>query len=224
MKYLVKPALAAALATTAIAAPAAAQVNGMATVDLPSAVAQTQAFQNGYQQIGQQYQAQRTTIEQRAQQRQQLVRSFDSNNDGQLDQAESAAAQDPNNATVRQIQAIDQELAQLQQPIDRARVYVVQQIAQQYSAALQQVVSERGIQFVISPDAVVYANPAADVTQLVTAQLNTRVPAATITPPADWQPSQAAVGLFQQLQQLLTYAAIQQQNAAQQQPAATGGR
>ena len=227
MKIITKTAMAAALAvagTGIAAAPAAAQANGIATVDLPLAVVQSQALQNGYNQIATQYQAQRTTIEQRSAQRQQLAQSFDTNGDGQIDQAEAASAQDPNNATVRQIQAIDQELAQLQQPINLARAYVVQQVAQQYSAALQQVISDRNIQFVLNPEVVIYGAPAADVTDQVVAQLNSRVPAAQIVPPAGWQPSEAAVGLFQQVQQILLIAQYQQGQAAQQpqQPAQSG--
>ncbi|MGB3167615.1 MAG: OmpH family outer membrane protein [Alteraurantiacibacter sp.] len=214
---------AAAFGAMSLSSTAMAQVNGIGVVDLPVAVAQSQAFQTGYQQIATQYQAQRTTIDQRGQQRQQLLQTFDSNSDGQIDQTEAAATQDPNNATVRQIQAIDQEIAQLQQPINLARVYVVQQVAQQYSTALQQVVSDRQLQFVMSPDALVYANPAADITPLVVAQLNTRVPAAQITPPAGFQPGDNAVALFQQVQQLLAIASLQQQQGAQQ-PAAGAGR
>lgn len=228
MSIFKKSALGAAIAVagTSLALPAAAQVNGIATVDIGTAVAGSQAFQTGYQQIGTQYQTQRTTIEQRTQQRQQLIQTFDTNGDGQLDQAEQAATQDPNNATVQQIQAIDQEIATLQQPINRARVYVVQQVAQQYSASVQQVITDNNIQFVIAPDALIYAPEAADVTGSVVEVLNTRVPSVAITPPADWQPSEAAVNLFQQIQQLLMMAAVQQQQAAAQQqaqqPAASG--
>ncbi|WAT18649.1 OmpH family outer membrane protein [Aurantiacibacter sp. MUD11] len=228
MKIFTKTAMSASLAVAgvALATPAAAQVNGIATADINSAVIGSQAFQTGYTQINTQYQAQRTTIDQRQQQRQQLIQTFDTNGDGQLDATEQQATQDPNNATVQQIQAIDQELATLQQPINRARVYVVQQVAQQYSAALQQVISDKNIQFVISPDVLVYEAQGADVTADVVTALNTRVPSVQITPPADWQPSEAAVNLFQQIQQLLMLAAMQQQQAAAaqqtQQPATTG--
>ena len=216
MKNLVKTSTAAALAIAGagLAVPAAAQVNGIATVDINYAVANSSAFQTGYQQIATQYQAQRTTIEQRQQQRQQLIVTFDTNSDGQLDQAEQAATQDPNNATVQQIQAIDQEIATLQNPINRARVYVVQQIAQQYSAAVQQVITDQNISFVLAPESLFYAPENADITTAVTTALNSRVPSVQITPPADWQPSEAAVGLFQSIQQILMMAAMQQQQAA----------
>lgn len=229
MKTMIKTALAAVIAAGALGAPAltttaAAQVNGIATVDLPSVVAGSQAFQTGYQQIATQYQAQRTTIEQRQQQRQQLIQAFDTNGDGQLDDTEAAATQDPNNATVRQIQAIDQEVATLQQPINLARIYVVTQVAQQYSAAVQQVISERNIQFLLQPEALAYAPEAANVTSHVTTALNGRVPSVAIVPPADFQPTEAGVQLFQQIQQLLMMAALQQQanGAAQQAPAQSG--
>ena len=100
----------------------------------------------------------------------------------------------------------------------------VTQIAQQYSAAVQQVISDRNIQFLIQPEALAYAPDAANVTPLVTTALNTRVPSVAITPPADFQPSEAGVQLFQQIQQLLVMAAMQQQAGAQPQaaPAASG--
>ncbi|MBH5322903.1 OmpH family outer membrane protein [Aurantiacibacter sediminis] len=227
MKTLFKRALGAALLAGAVAAPhtAAAQVNGIATVDLAGAVTSSQALQNGYQQIATQYETQRTTIQQRQQQRQQLILTFDTNGNGQLDEAEAPATQDPNNATVQQIQAIDQEVATLQRPINLARVFVVQQVAQQYAASVQQVMSERNIQLVLEPAAVAFGD--ADVTSAVVEALNARVPAVNIIPPADYQPSDAAVQLFQQVQQLLTLAILQQQQAAAQQtpaPAAESGR
>jgi Skp family chaperone for outer membrane proteins len=230
MKTMIKSALAAMTAVGALAAPAlsttaAAQVNGIGTVDLPSAVAGSQAFQTAYQQIATQYQAQRTTIEQRQQQRQQLIQTFDTNGDGQLDETEAAATQDPNNTTVRQINAIDQEVATLQQPINLARLYAMTQVAQQYSAAVQQVISDRNIQFLLQPDALAYAPDGANVTPYVIAELNSRVPSVTVVPPADFQPSEAGVQLFQQIQQLLMMAAVQQQQAnaaGRQAPAETG--
>ena len=226
MKIFGKTALCALLATSAvsIAAPAAAQVNGMATVDVAMTVVSSQALQNGYQLVGTQYQAQRTTIDQRTQQRQELLRAFDTNNDAQLDEAEAAPLQDPTNATVLQIQAIDAEIQQLQVPINLARVYVVQQVAQQYSASLQQVISDRSIQFVISPEALVYAPEGVDVTPLVVTALNARLPSVSITPPAGWQPTEQVVNLFQQVQNILVMAQQQQQQAAAPQAPATSGR
>jgi Skp family chaperone for outer membrane proteins len=211
-----KPALAAAIiaAAASLTAPAAAQVNGIATADTAVAVAGTQAFQTGYQQIATQYEPQRQTLDQRQQQRQQLVQALDTNSDGQLDETEAAAAPE---ATVQQVQALDQEIQTIQNPIQLARLYVVSQVAQQYGAAVQQVISDRSIQMMISPEAIIYAPDAANVTQAITEALNTRVPSATTTVPEGWQPTQATVNLYQQIQQLLVMSAMQQQQAAAQQ-------
>jgi Skp family chaperone for outer membrane proteins len=216
---MAKPALAAALiaAAAAAAVPAAAQVNGMATADTAVAVAGTTALQTGYQQIATQYEAQRQTLDQRQQQRNQLVQQLDTNGDGQLDEAEANAAPE---ATVQQVQALDQEIQTIQAPIQLARLYVVSQVAQQYGAAVQQVITDRSIQIMISPEAIIYAPDEANVTQAITDSLNTRVPSVTTTVPEGWQPTQATVNLFQQIQQLLVLSAMQQQQAAQQPGAA----
>lgn len=230
MKTFTKSLLATAVAAGSLMAiPATAQVNGIATADLTIAIANSQAFQGGYQQVATTYAEQRTTIEQRQTQRQQLVQTLDTNGDGQLDETEQQVVQDASNPTVQQIQAIDQEVQQLQAPINRARVYIVQQIAQQYSAALQQVIEENAIQMVVSPEALIYIPEAGDVTPKVIEKLNSSVPSVAAVPPADWQPSEAGVNLFQEIQQVLMMAAMQQQQqaaaqqpAAQQQPAAVG--
>lgn len=222
MTSFLKPAVAAGLAmlvtmAPAFTAPAAAQATGnIATVDIAMAVARADARATGYQQISQTYQAQQATIQQRQQERQQLVQSFDTNGDGNIDEAEAAPTQDANNATVQRIQAIDNEVNQLQGPIQRARVYVITQIGQQFGPSLQQVVSDRNIQFVVTPDALVYSAEGADITQFVVQGLNTRAPSVTAFPPEGWQPSEQAVALFQQVQQILVLAAVQQQQAAQQ--------
>ena len=214
MTYLLRASLGTALAMGAIAAaPAAAQVNGIASADSAVAVAGSTALQTGYQQISTQYEAQRQTLGQRQQQRQQLVQQLDTNQDGQLSEAEANAAPE---ATVSQVQALDQEIAQIQAPIQRAQLYVVSQIAQQLSPALQQVISERGIQLMITPDAVIYGNDAIYVTQAVTEALNSRVPSVQITPPEGWQPTQGTAQLFQQVQQVIVMAAMQRQQQAAQ--------
>lgn len=215
MTHSFKPALAAGIALAGLAAgPAAAQVNGIATADTAVAVAGTTALQTGYQQIATQYESQRQSLEQTQQQRQQLVQQLDTNSDGQLSDAEASAAPE---ATVTQVQQLDQQIAQVQAPMQRARLYVVSQLAQQYSAAVQQVVSDRSIQLLIAPDALLYAPDAANVTQSITEALNTRVPTVTTAAPEGWQPNQATVNLFQQVQQVLMMAAMQQQQQSQQQ-------
>ncbi|WPZ05051.1 OmpH family outer membrane protein [Blastomonas marina] len=216
-------ALTAALALTAGAAaatPAAAQVQGsIAIVNAPAAVAQTQAFQSAYQQIAATYQTQRTTIQERQQQQNTLLQQLDTNSDGNLDENEQRAAQGTPQA--QQYAQLDQEIAGLQNQIDRARVYAVEQILRQYSTTVQQIVTQDGVAVLLSPDSVLYAQQGADITPKVVTAINTALPSVQTAIPADWQPSRQAVAVFQQVQQLLMAAA--QQAAQQQQPPQTTG-
>ena len=96
MFKIIKPALVAGLAIAAISAPASAQVNGMATSNIGLTVANSQALQTGFQQINTTYQSQITQVEQLNQQRMQLVQQLDTNNDGNLDEAEQAVLNESN--------------------------------------------------------------------------------------------------------------------------------
>lgn len=209
-------AMTAALGATLAAVPAAAQVNGIATADRALAIANAQALQTGYQQIADQNQAQLTTLQQLQQQRDVIVKGFDTDGNGQLTEAEANAAPE---SSKQQVRTLDEQISAAQLPIQRARLYVLTQVAQQYAPAVQQVIADRSIQVMLTPDAIIYAPESADVTQAVTAAINTRAPSVQITPAADWQPTQAAGQLYQEIQQLMYYSALQQQAAAQQQSA-----
>ncbi|HEY6816679.1 MAG TPA: OmpH family outer membrane protein [Croceibacterium sp.] len=209
-------ALSALALTAALAAPAAAQVNGVGVTDPSIAIASSQALQNAYQQIGTTFAAQRTQLDQLQQQRDALVRQFDTNGDGQMSDAEQTAAQ-ANATAVQQLQTLEQTVQQTQQPINLARIYAIEQIAMQYGTAVQNVVTANNVSLIVTPGSVVYAAEAADVTDEITAQLNTLVPTVSTSVPAGWQPQRQSVTLFQEIQQLLVNAAAQQ--AAQQQAA-----
>lgn len=210
-----KPALAAGIAAAALAAPAHAQVNGIATSDITIAVAQSQALQSAWQQVGTTYSAQIDQLETLGQQREQLVQQLDTNSDGQLDEAEQAALNEEN-PTVQQINALDEQIAQVQQPIQVARLYVLSQVGQQYAPAVEQVISDQNIQIMVSRDAVIYAADQADVTDTVAEAINARFPSAEVTPPADWRPTEATIGLYEQVQQVFATARSQQQQQQQQ--------
>ncbi len=217
MKLLSKTIAAAALAGAAFTAmPASAQVSGnIAIVDAPRVLIGSTAFRNAYQQIGTNYQAQATQIQQKSQQRQTLLQQLDTNKDGQFDQAEQQAAQNAPQAA--QIRQIDTELEQLSSQIEIARVYAIEQLLQQYPTVVQQVVDQNSIQLLLTPDAVVYAPGAATINQKVTDALNTRVPSVQVTPPANYQPTRNAVGVYQEIQGVLGAAqAAQAQQQAQQ--------
>lgn len=219
-----KPALAAGIAAAALVAPAHAQVNGIATSDITLAVAQSQALQSAWQQVGTTYSEQINQLETLGQQRAQLVQQLDTNGDGQLDEAEQAALNDEN-PTVQQINTLDQQIGQVQAPIQMARLYVLSQVGQQYAPAVQQVISDQNIQLMVSRDAVIYAADQADVTMTVVEAINTRLPSVGIAPPADWRPTEATIGLYEQVQQVFATArAQQQQQQGAQQQAPVEGR
>lgn len=228
MTRLAKLLLPAGMVLAATAAlPAHAQVEGrMATVDVSRTIIGTTAFQTAYEQVTTTYASQNELRRTKVQERQTLLTTFDKNGDKQVDDAELAAKQ--NSADFTKLQTLEQEIQGLANQIDGARVYAVEQIIMQYSAALQEVVTKDQIKLVIDPSTLLYAPPEADISQKVTAALNTRVPAVGVVPPAGWQPSREGVQLYQDIQQRLALAAqIQQQQAAQQQQgntAAPAGR
>lgn len=224
MKSFFKPALAAGIALVVLSAPAAAQVNGMAMMRAPIAIAQSQALTTAFQTIETQYAAQIAQIGQLAQQRAQLqqamqsldtngngqLEELDTNRDGNLDQAETNA-----NPSVAQAAALQQQIEQLQAPIQIAQLYVVTQVAEQAGPAAQQVVTERNISVLVEPEAVRYAAQGFDITPLVVTALNARMPAASITPPQNWQPTdEGAINLYQQVLQVMAALAARQQAAA----------
>jgi len=220
MKTLVKTLSAAALATAIIAAPSAnAQVTGnIATVSGTEVILKTTALQAAYQQIGTTYATQRTTANERTQARQALLVQLDTNNDGQLDEAEQAAAQ--NTPQIQQIQALEQEINGLRGQIELARIYAIEQLLRQYGPALQQVVQQKQIQMVFPLEGITFAQPAANIGDQVVAVLNGLVPTVGIVPPANWQPSRQSVAMYQEIQQALTIAQAQAQAQAAQPPAA----
>jgi Skp family chaperone for outer membrane proteins len=216
-----KPAAVAALLSAAvIAVPASAQVSGIATADTAVAIARSKALGTAYQQIGTQYasvaqqlQAKRTEINA-------INAQLDTNKDRNLDQAEVDAAVKAKNPLIAQIDTKQKELNSLQDPIVRAQLYSVEQIAQRYEAAQQAVITSKKIGVILTPEAFVWAPDAVDVTPAITAELDRAVPSVAIAPPADWRPSRQGAALYQTIQQLFNNAAQAQaaQAAATQSP------
>lgn len=224
---LIAPAAVALCAVAAI--PAQAQVEGkIATVDISRAVLGTTAFQTAYEQVNTTYAQQNELRRTKAQERQTLLQSFDTNGDKQVDDAELAAKQ--NSPQFTQLQTLEQEIQALTNQIDAARVYAVEQVITQYGAALQEVVTRQQIKLVIDPATVMFTVPEADITQQITTALNAKVPSVGIVPPQGWQPARESVQLYQEIQQRLMAAQVmqqRQQQAQQQQqgnPQAPAGR
>lgn len=211
------------LATAAVAAvPAAAQVQGpVAALDVTRTILGSSALATAYTEINQTYSSQNEQIRAKSEQRQTILRAFDRNSDNQIDDAELTAAQ--NSPQFRQAQTLEEEITQLTNQVNAARVFAIEQILEQMSPALQQVVNEKKIRLVLDPSAILFSPPEADITQAVVTALNTRLPRVSITPTQGWQPSRQGVQMFQEVQQLLMAANAmqrqqQQQGQAQQQP------
>ncbi len=208
---------AAALAGAAIAStPATAQVTGAIATSSPEAViVRSQARIAAYQQIEQQYTAQLAQIRTLRQEAATLQQSLDTNNDGQLTQAEAQA----NPSVVQQVQQKEQQIQQVSQPIVLAQTYAIEQLINDYSNVQQQVVQQKNIQLLLSPDAVQWAPETLNVTNDLVTVMNQRVPSVQITPPANWRPRQESLQTQQTVSQILVGVAQQQaaQQAAQQQ-------
>ena len=221
MKSLLKTALtvlAVSAAPLAFGSVATAQVSGIATANPTIAIAKSKAFSTAYSQIGTQYKASFDQIDARNKTLNGLRAQLDTDNNKQLTQEELDAAVKAKSPVLQSVQTEENEIQKLQTPAIKAQMFAIQEIFKEYSNAQQQVVTNKKIAVILSPDAFLYAPPQTDVTDDITAVLDTRVPSVSITPPANWQPQRNIVSLHQQLQQLLVASARNQ--AAQQQPAA----
>ena len=221
MKLFTKTIAAAALAgTAAIAPPAAAQVAGIATSSPEAVIVRSQARIAAYQQIDQQFAAQIGQIRTLRQEMQTLQQSLDTDSNGQLSQAELQA----NPGVVQQIQQKEQQLGQASQPIVLAQTYAIEQLINDYQNVRQQVVQQKNIQLLLTPDAIQWAPEAVNVTDDLVAVLDQRVPTVQITPPEGWRPRQDSLAAQQTVSQVLMNVAqqqaAQQQAQQQQQPAA----
>jgi Skp family chaperone for outer membrane proteins len=213
-------AVAALLSAAAISMPASAQVAGIATADTSVAIARSKALSTAYQQIGTQYAAAAQQMQAKRTEINNLNAQLDTNKDKNLDQAEVDAAVKAKNPLLTQIDTKQKEINALQDPIIRAQLYSVEEIAKRYEAAQQAVITAKKINVILTPEAFVWAPDAVDVTTAITAELDKAVPSVAITPPADWRPSRQGAALYQSIQQLFNNAAQMQaaQAAAAQSP------
>ncbi len=194
MKTISKLLLAAALVAPAatVATSAQAQVNGVAVADPQGAIAGSRAWAAARQQIETTY---KTQLDQAETRRTALTRELEP-----LVQAFQTARSQPNanQAALRtqaeQIesrqQAANQELQRLTQPAVRAQTYAVEQLQARLGEAVQNAVRAKNVSLLVSPQAVLFMQPTADITTAVTAELDKLVPTVSITPPANWQPGQ----------------------------------
>ena len=195
MSTLSKLALAAALvAPAAFTAPASAQVNGVAVADPQGAIGNTRAWAAARTQIQTTYKAQLDQADARSRaiqaELQPLVTQFQT---AQRAPGASEASLRPQVQAIQARQAAgQQELARLTAPAERAQAYAIEQIQARLGEAVQTVVRQRNVSLLVSPQAVLFTQPTADVTAAVTTELDRLVPSVSTAVPANWQPGQQA--------------------------------
>ena len=173
----------------ALAAPAAAQSRAApASVDLEKVVQGSTAYTTAISQIN-------TTYAANFQQAQQLQTSAQAQAQPLVQQAQAEQAKpQPNQAAlqtlVTQINQIQQQtqaqLQQIGQPIDLAKAYVGSQISDAIQPAVEAVARSRKVGLVVSREAVLFTDPANDLTGDVVAELNRRLPQVSIQPTPQW--------------------------------------
>jgi len=229
-------AMLAAPATLAIAAPANAQVAGIAYANPTSVVAASKAFAAANQQISTTYKSAFDQMQQRRQQLENelkpLVAQLDANKDGKVSEEEGKAAQTAKNPAIEKIRTAQtnaqNDLARLSNPAARAELFAIESVLRQYDAAQLRVVNARKINVVLSPEVFMYAPDSANISQAITAEIDKVAPTVSIQPPANWQPSRETLAIQQQIAQAAQIQAYQQAAAQQQQqgaapaPAAAG--
>ncbi|WP_241212537.1 MULTISPECIES: OmpH family outer membrane protein [Sphingomonas] len=184
--------MAAAIAVpgTFAAGGAAAQVSGIAVANPEQAVANSKAWTAARAQIQSTY---KTQLDQANTRRnaiqaelQPLVTAYQTA--ARAPGATEASLRPQAQAIQTKQQAAQQELTRLTQPAQRAEAYAIEQISAKLNDAVQAAVRARNVSLLLRPEAALFAQPAADITSSITAELDKAVPSVGITPPANWQP------------------------------------
>ncbi|MFM2257921.1 MAG: hypothetical protein RIQ28_1768, partial [Pseudomonadota bacterium] len=186
-------------------------------------ITSAKALQQGYKQIETTFASNLDLIDARTaesqQLQQQLATQFDANKDNQLSPEEQQKMQASNSPLIAQINAKQEEIAKLVQPIRAAQIFVVDSVDKSYSQALKDVVAANKINVVLAPDAVLWAPDAINITSKVTQRLDVLVPAVSITPPEEYSVSRRVMALYESVTQVLQARAMRAMQQAQAQQA-----
>jgi Skp family chaperone for outer membrane proteins len=194
-------AAALALATVpaiTLAVPAYAQAANVGVANLEGAIEGTNAYRTAMTQMQTTYKAQidqaRTRSTALDAELKPLVDAF--NAAQRAPNPNRTALQTQYNTLQQRRQTADQELQRITQPVTLARAYVLEQFTNggRLDAAVKAAMAAKRITLVVQPQAVLLAQPGADITADVTAELNKTVTSVQITPPAGWQPGQQQPG------------------------------
>ena len=215
---LIKHAVAfAGLATVSLAATSAvAQVEGkVATASVSNALLGVPSLNTALNQVGQTYASQLQLAQTKQTELGELLKPYDTNGNGVIDQAETPGLQAAPN--FQQIQTLRGEIAGVENQVTAAQVYAVEQVLVQYQAAVSEVAAAQQIVMVVDPASLQYASENADNSEAVSAALVTKVSAIGVVPTEGWQPSQTSVQVFQDIQRRRIIEQARARAAAQQQ-------
>jgi len=168
----------------------AAHAQTVAVADPEAAVEKSAAFTAATSSIQATYKTQITQADAVRKEVEPLLKALDTNKDGQLSQQELAAAQAAKNPSLTTIQQKQQQIQQLEAPAARAQSYALEQISAKLQQAVQNVIAAKRVSLILRPQAAMFADKSADITDDITAEINKLVPSVNTTPPANWQPGQ----------------------------------
>lgn len=220
MKMILKAAALAAMSlsvsTVALTAPAFAQSKGgVATADVRTVIGRSNAFTVAMQQIETTYKPQIDARDARAQTLQAEVNLLIAkyNEEVRRTPQNANALQAAGKALQDKRTAANNELGQLSAQTDLAVAYVEDQISLRMNEAIKAAMTKRKVDLLLSPDAVLARENNVDISDAITAELNTLLPNVQIVPPASYKPGSLVEARNQQM--------LDAARAAQGQPAAT---
>lgn len=200
-----QPAFAAKDKNPPAAAPAAAAaLQGLGVADLEAALGNTNAARVADQQRPVTYKA---TIDQwqargRALQTQIKAMEDKLRKDASVPTANRALLEQQAAAMQKLQESGQNELNALIRPVVYSREFVKEQIEDKMDQAVKTVMARRGVTLLLAPGAVLLNTSAGnDLTTDIVNELNTAIPAATLSPPAGWEPRQLREARAQQAAQ-----------------------
>ncbi len=199
MKTILKAAalsLTTAIAVVSLAPAVQAQaLQGVATIDIERAIAKSNAMVLANNQISITYKTEFDAAQAKA-------TSYNQELTG-LRTAIEAAQKAPNpnqqalaaqiDAFTKRQQFAQQDVGSMSVTFQTATAYARSQIDAKLEQAVKQAVAKKGIKMLFKPDSLILADPSADITNDVIAELNTLVPNVSSNVPAGW-PNQAVAG------------------------------
>ena len=179
-------------AKTAAAAPAAgtAGVNGIGVANLDAVVANSAAYKAGQAERDSVYKATIDAAKARQAQLEAQLRPLAEKfeKDRAAPGANPAALQQQY-AAIQQIQeGGKQELEKILVPVRLSDAYVMEQINDKMSGAIQAAMTKNGVSLLLNPSSVQAASNAYNLNQAILAELDAALPSVSAQPPAGWLP------------------------------------